>query len=62
MAGQRLGKKKVNKLRIKTGLDIVHVLVRGGTNHRLDLCVKDGTLYHLFKDGEIEKSDIGWSV
>ena len=60
MAKQKLGEKKVNKLIQKTGLDIVHVLTRGGTNHRLDLCTRDGFIYHLYKDGEIEKSDIGW--
>lgn len=60
MARQKLGQKKINRLIKKTGLDIEHVLVRGGTDHRLDLCIKGGDVYHLYKTGEIEKSDIGW--
>jgi hypothetical protein len=60
MARQSLGQKKVNKLIKSTGLDIVHVLVRGGTNHTKDLCIKGGDVFHLYKNGDIEKSDIGW--
>lgn len=58
MARQRLGKKKVDKLIRETGLNIVTALVRGGTNHRKDLCLVDGSVFHLFNDGSIEKSDI----
>lgn len=53
---QRLGKKKVEKLKQKTGLDIVGVLVRGNTEHRKDLCLRDGTITCLFPDGEMFKS------
>ncbi len=61
MARQTLGQKKVDRLRAKTGLDIKKVMVRGGTDHRKDLCLSDGSIMHLFKDGTMEKSEIGWS-
>lgn len=61
MARQLLSDKNVNKYRKKYGLDIVGVLVRGGTDHRKDLLIKDGTIVHLFKDGTIEKAEYGWS-
>ena len=48
---QRLGIKKVNRLRLKFNLDIVAVLVRGGTNHRRDLVMRDGSMIYLFSDG-----------
>ena len=62
MARQRLGQKKVNKLRQETGLDIIHVLVRGGTNHRRDLCLSDGTVTSLHKDGTLEPDVIKWNM
>lgn len=54
---QRLGQKKVAKLKRETGLDIVKVLVRGGTDHRKDLFLSDGSIVHLFKDGILTDSD-----
>ncbi len=48
---QRLGKKKVDKLRKETGLDIIAVLVRGGTHHRRDLCIRGGSIVSLWNDG-----------
>lgn len=62
MARQKLGQKKVNKLRQQTGLDILVVLVRGGTNHRRDLCLSDGSVVNLYKDGTMEKDTIGWNM
>lgn len=61
MARQTLNEKKVNKLRLKTGLDIVKVLVRGGTDHRLDLCIKGGEIISMYKDGTLEKNSFKWS-
>jgi len=59
---QKLGEKKVKKLRGELNLPIVHVLVRGGTNHRQDLCLKDGTIMNYWpKTGELIKDDIGWN-
>ncbi len=55
---QRLGAKKVKRIAETTGLDVVHVLVRGGTGHRKDLCLRDGSVVHLFQDGTTEKSDM----
>ena len=44
MARQRLGERKTKQLRVRLGLPIVAVLVRGGTEHRQDLCLADGTI------------------
>lgn len=54
-----LGKKKVLAYRKRfPTLDIVAGLVRGGTDHRVDLCLRDGSVVHLFKDGTLEPGDI----
>jgi hypothetical protein len=53
MARQLLGRKKTVALRKQTGLDIIAVLVRGGTEHRRDLCLRDGTVKFMWPDGEI---------
>lgn len=58
MARQMLGPKKLKKLREKTGLDLVAALVRGGTNHRIDLCLRGGSVTHLYKDWSMEVSNI----
>lgn len=58
MARQRLNDRKTRRLREQTGLDVIRVLVRGGTDHRRDLCLADGSVVHLYRDGTMEKSDI----
>jgi len=62
MARQRLGHKKVAKLKQQTGLPVIAVLVRGGTGHRRDLCLEDGTVVHLYADGSMEKSAFGHAI
>lgn len=62
MARQRLGEKKVKKLRMQTGLDILAVLVRGDTGHRQDLCLSDGSIVSRWPDGSLEKSRMGHSM
>lgn len=62
MARQKLGKKKLAKLRNETGLPIIAVLVRGGTDHRKDLCLEGGKVIHLFNDGTMQESDIGHTL
>jgi hypothetical protein len=54
---QRLGKKKMEALRKQTGLAIVAVMVRGGTDHREDLCLDDGSIIYLYQDGTMEKAE-----
>ena len=55
---QLLGIKKVRKYRLLTGLPIIAGLVRGGTDHRVDLCLQDGTVaFYYPKTGELEKSN-----
>lgn len=53
---QCLGPKKVARLRQATGLPVVAVLVRGGTSHVKDLCLEDGSIVCLHRDGTLEKS------
>lgn len=62
MARQRLGEKTVARYAKLLGLDnVVGGLVRGGTNHRVDLLIADGSvLYYWPNTGETEPSGIGW--
>lgn len=60
MARQKLSQRKVRRLARELDLPIVHVLVRGGTDHRKDLCMVGGKVIHLYKDGTMEESEIGW--
>ena len=57
MARQRLGDKKLKKLRKKLGLPIMVAQVRGNTDHRIDLFLEDHTWIRLFKDGTIEREN-----
>ena len=52
--------KKVAKIRKETGLPIVKIMVRGGTEHRKDLCLEDGTIKCLWPDGTITDGEFGW--
>lgn len=45
MARQRLGKKKLKKYSDKFGITFTDGLVRGGTDHRVNLYAADGTRY-----------------
>ena len=47
---QLLGEKKLNKYRNILGKDIVYGLVRGGTNHRVDLYERDNGFIYLYKE------------
>ena len=51
--------KKVAKLAEELKLPVVAVLVRGGTGHRQDLCLADGSVvYYWPRTGQMEKTDI----
>lgn len=52
---QRFNKKKVRRFRRETGLDVIAAMIRGGTDHRVDLCLRDGTIWCRYKDGELMK-------
>lgn len=53
---QRLGDKKVRKYAKQTGLPVVSGLVRGGTGHRVDLFLSDGSLvYYWPSTGEMKR-------
>lgn len=56
MARQSMSSRKVRKIAAQTGLQVMRVLVRGGTDHRRDLLLADGSVVHLFKDGAMERS------
>ena len=58
----RVGPKKVARYRKHTGLPVLTAFVRGGTEHRIDLCLDDGSIMHWFKDGRMEKSEVGWHI
>ena len=63
MARQRLGPKKTARLREKLALPIAGVLVRGGTGHRQDLLLEDGSVVHYWpRTGEQHKSDARWRM
>lgn len=62
MARCKIGEKKVKKYRKITGLPVLSALTRGGTDHRVDLLLDDGSVTYLYKDGSMEKSDLGWDV
>ena len=47
-----MSEKNVRKLAAKLQLPIKSVLVRGGTNHRKDLWLEDGTRLCYWPDGE----------
>lgn len=57
---QLLGPKKVAALAQSTGLPLEKVMVRGGTDHRRDLCLTDGRIFYLDRNGEIEDSGMNW--
>ena len=54
---QLVGDKLLKKIRKETGLPIHHILVRGNTNHRKDLCLKGGTIKFLWPDGSITEDN-----
>lgn len=54
MARNRVGEKKVKRYRELTGLPVIAALVRGNTDHRVDLCLEDGSVWYLDKDGTLE--------
>lgn len=59
---QLLSKKKTRKIAEATGLDIEKIMVRGNTDHRKDLCLTDGTIAYLFRNGALVKSQDRWSI
>jgi hypothetical protein len=64
MARQRVGDKKVAKYRALTGLPVLAALVRGGTDHRVDLLLADGSVMDWYpKTGEMEKAEgLTWDM
>lgn len=61
MSRSVLGPRKVNKLRERfPELDIEKAWSRGNTGHRLDLCLRDGTIAYLWPDGTLERSTDRW--
>jgi hypothetical protein len=60
---QSLNPKKVAALALKLNLPIIHVLVRGATGHRQDLCLEDGSVLEYFPiTGQMQKSKVRWAL
>ena len=57
---QTMSLKKVKKYAKLLNLPIARILVRGGTDHRKDLCLEDGSISFLWPNGDVEKSDRRW--
>jgi len=61
---QMLGKRKTQALDAqygeRLGSRVVHVQVRGGTDHRRDLLLADGTVWNLYRDGTLKKDFCTW--
>ena len=56
-----LSPKKVKSYAKKLDMPIVKIMTRGGTNHRLDLYLENGTVMHYWqKQNKLEKSDLKW--
>ena len=55
-----MSNRKVRRIAKETGLPVVKIMVRGGTYHRKDLCLEDGTITRLFIDGTIYKTNDRW--
>ncbi len=56
---QKLGQKKIAQYRRLTGLDIIAGTVRGGTDHRVNLHLSDGSImYYWPATGVREISDV----
>lgn len=52
---QRIGPKKVARYSRLLDLDIEKALVRGNTNSRIDLYLKDGRKFCWFRNGDLEQ-------
>jgi hypothetical protein len=50
MARCAFGPKKVARFRRETGLPVVSAMTRGGTDHRIDLCLDGGLMVHMMPD------------
>ncbi len=63
MARQRVGEKKITQYRQETSLHICTALVRGGTDHRVDLFLKGGRIVRWWpKTGEMyDELDYTWN-
>ncbi len=58
---QNIGEKKLRRYaRRFPDLDIVGAMVRGGTEHRVDLLLRDMTIAYLWPDGTITRDGDRW--
>lgn len=58
----RVGQKKIRRLRIQTKLPIVTAMVRGNTDHAIDLFLSDGSITVLYKDWSTAKTTWKWDT
>jgi hypothetical protein len=60
---QHVGEKKVKKYREFTGLPVCAALVRGNTEHRIDLLLEGGKVMHWWPKSNNEMAlaeNLGW--
>lgn len=62
MATQRLGEKKLKRLRATTGLDIKIALVRGGWDLSVKLLLADFSVAWIDKHGIVTFTDERWRL
>jgi len=62
MARQVLNRKNTLRIRRETGLPVILVKVRGGTGHRKDLYLEDGSVVYLWPDGTLEQTSLRHEV
>lgn len=60
---QRMSNKNTRKYALKFNLPIHHIQVRGGTSHRKDFCLEDGSIMSYYSNNNIlEKAPYKWRV
>lgn len=45
----------LRRLSRRAGFAVVTALTRGNTDHRFDLVAEDGSLWNLYRDGEVKR-------
>lgn len=53
--------KTLAKIASIVGQPIAHAVTRGGTDHRVDACLPDGSILHVYKDGTTEPCPWRWA-
>ncbi len=49
--------RKLRRIEAAIGSPVVQALTRGNTDHRIDAIDENGQMWHLYKDGAVEKAE-----